>query len=395
MKRFYKHIILGVILLICLIYLLSRCTLFQPSSEKPKEKAKETVTKLNTDKEIDEYIKNMTIEEKVYQMFFVTPEQLTGYDEVIRAGEATKSAVEEKPVGGLIYFAKNILTEEQISEMLEKTQEFSEIPMFFGVDEEGGRVSRLSDNPEIDMEKIESMGSIGAKMDYERAYEVGFVIGKKLSQLGFNVDFAPVADVSSSDADNVIGNRSFGSDPEVVSEMVSNVISGLDKNGISATLKHFPGQGMTTGDTHDGAVKSDKARSEIRKTDLVPFEKGIESGADFVMIGHMTVSSLDKENPATFSKKIVTDLLRKELNFNGIIITDAMNMQAITNKYDSGEAAIKAINAGVDMILMPNDFAGAVKGVLDAVEDGKISESRIDESVKRIIKLKMEKGLLK
>lgn len=277
--------------------------------------------------------------------------------------------------------------------MLERTQEYSKIPLFMGVDEEGGVVSRIGSNPDMGLGEIEAMAEIGADRDYERAYEVGFKIGEKLSELGFNMDFAPVADVLIK-SDNVIGSRSFGSDAQLVSQMVSNVVNGLSESDISAVLKHFPGQGATEGDTHYDYVRTDRTAGEIRREELLPFISGIESGADFVMIGHMTVDAFDDENPATFSKKIITDLLREELGYDGIIITDAMNMGAILNTYTSGDAAVAAIRAGVDVILMPNDLDVAYEAVYDAVESGDIPESRIDESVARILSCKREKGLM-
>ncbi len=394
MKHLTKYIIIGILMLVCIVYLFSRCTWFIPS-EAPKgsdDKQDKVSVSNSGDKELQKVIDEMTLEEKIYQMFFVTPEQLTGVGEVIQAGETTKKSVEEKPVGGIIYFAKNLQTPQQTKEMLEKTQEYSKIAMFMAVDEEGGAVSRIGSNSAMGMEKIESMGEIGESKDYDRAYEAGVIIGEKLYELGFNVDFAPVADVLN--GDNVIGNRSFGRDSEMVSEMVSKFVTGLSENGVSATLKHFPGQGSTTGDTHYNYVESNRTESEIRSEELVPFKKGIESGADFVMLGHMTVKALDSKNPATFSKKIVTNLLREEMGFEGIIITDAMNMGAILNTYTSGDAAVSAVKAGVDMILMPNDLDAAFKAIYDAVKNGEIDESRIDESVMRILRLKAKKGLI-
>ncbi len=392
MKNLTKYIILGILILACVVYLFSRCGIFYSESPKKQEESGKVSVSKVTDKEIQKMIDDMSLEEKLYQMFFVTPEQLTGVGEVIQAGETTKKAVEEMPVGGIIYFASNLQNIEQTKEMLKKTQEYAKIPMFMAVDEEGGTVSRIGSNSAMNMEKIEPMGEIGAAKDYDRAKEAGVIIGEKLSELGFNVDFAPVADVL--DGDNVIGNRSFSSDPEVAAKMVSSFIDGLSESSISATLKHFPGQGSTTGDTHYNYVESDRTEDQIRKAELLPFESGIKSGADFVMLGHMTVKALDSKNPATFSKKIATNLLREEMGFDGIIITDAMNMGAILNTYSSGNAAIKAVKAGVDMILMPNDLDVAYNALYDAVKEGEISESRIDESVARILKLKAEKGLL-
>ncbi len=392
MKNLTKYIVCGILILACIVYLFTRCSIFDGNtSTKQEETGKASVSAIK-DKEVQKILDDMTLEEKIYQMFFVTPEQLTEVSEVIQAGETTKKAIEEKPVGGIVYFAQNLQNPEQTKEMIEKTQEYAKISMFIAVDEEGGAVSRIGSNPDMGMEKIETMGEIGEKEDYDRANEAGRIIGQKLEKLGFNVNFAPVADIL--DGDNVIGNRSFGSDAEVVSKMVSSFVEGLSISKVSATLKHFPGQGSTTGDTHYNYVESDRTEKQIRKSELLPFESGIKSGADFVMVGHMTVKAFDEKYPATFSKRIITELLKEEMKFDGVVITDAMNMGAILNTYTSGDAAVSAVSAGADMILMPNDFKSAYDALYNAVKDGEISESRIDESVARIIKIKIKKGLI-
>ena len=202
------------------------------------------------------------------------------------------------------------------------------------------------------------------------------------------MDFAPVADVTMEGAESALGNRSFGSDPQVVGEMVSNVVGGMEGTGVSACLKHFPGLGSASDDTHDGRVEISKTLEELKAVDLVPFSVGIEAGADFVMVGHATVQAIDGDLPASLSGRVITDILRGELGFEGVIITDALDMTAITEYYTSEEAAVMALEAGADMLLMPEDFEAAYNAVLAAVQDGRISEERIDESLDRIYRVK-------
>ena len=340
----------------------------------------------------------MTIEEKVAQMFMVTPEALTGYDKVTSAEDATKKALEEYPVGGLIYFAENFVTPEQTKEMTGNVQKFAEeisdAPLFLATDEEGGRVARIGGNAAFEVETVPDMASIGQSGengDVKAALQAGQTIGKYLYDLGINVDFAPVADVLTNPDNQVIGNRSFGSRPEIVALMDLSVMEGLKKENVQACIKHFPGHGATAGDTHSGAVSLDKTLEELEKTELLPFQSCIDSGVPFVMVSHIALPKVTGDDlPASLSKNIITDILREKMGYRGIVITDAMNMGAITSHYNSKEAAVKAIQAGVDMVLMPNDFKEAYQGVLEALENGTLEEARVDESVKRILDLKFQ-----
>ena len=351
------------------------------------------------DKEIQEQekvesmISSMTLEEKVAQMFFVTPEALTGVSPVTEAGELTESRFSEYPVGGIIYFTENMVSREQLSMMLKRMQEISEsrtgLPIFLGVDEEGGRVSRLYESSVEDIPYVENMYTIGNSGDAEQAYQAGKVIGRYLKELNFNVDFAPVADIFSNPLNTVIGDRSFGSQPEAVSEMVSMAVQGLQEEGICATLKHFPGHGDTQEDSHSGYANCYKSMEELKECELQPFAAGISAGASFVMAGHISLPEvLGDQTPSSLSHEIISDVLREEMGFEGVIITDALNMGAISENYSSDEAVVKAVEAGVDMLLMPVDFITDYHAVVNAVYEGQISEERIDESVRRIIRIK-------
>ncbi len=333
------------------------------------------------------FYSEMPIEDKVAGLFMVTPESVTGVTVATQAGEGTQKALEQYAVGGLIYFGQNIKDKEQITEMLSSTAAKSNYPIFLGVDEEGGDVSRVA-NSGIDVTEVGDMAAIGAGGDASAAFNAGETIGSYLKEIGFNVDFAPVADVTPEGVESALGNRSFGSDPQAVGEMVSNAVNGLEGTGVSACLKHFPGLGSTTDDTHKGRVEIDKTMEELRAVDFVPFSAGIEAGADFVMVSHATAPAIDEELPSSLSKKVITDTLRGELGFEGVVITDALDMSAITEYYTPEEAAVMAIEAGADILLMPQDFEAAYNAVLAAVQDGTISEERIDESLDRIYRVK-------
>ena len=337
---------------------------------------------------VDAYISEMPLEDKVAGLFFITPEALTGVDTVTQAGDGTQTALNENAVGGLVYFSRNIKDKDQLTEMLSNTVNMSKYPLFLAVDEEGGSVSRVADSS-IEVIKVDDMATIGATGDTSAAYEAGVTIGSYLKELGFNVDFAPVADVVTDVDNSAIGSRSFGGEPEQVGTMVANMVEGLEGTGVSSCLKHFPGLGDTTEDTHDGRVATEKTLDEMRSTDFIPFQKGIESGADFVMVSHVIAAAIDDSGiPSSLSEKVVTDTLRNEMGYDGIVITDALDMTAITDYYTSGEAAVMAVEAGVDMLLMPESYQEAYEAVLTAVQDGTISEERINESLTRIYRIK-------
>ncbi len=339
------------------------------------------------DSVVENCIAELPLEDKVAGLFFVTPEELTGTTKVIRAGDTTKEKLREYAVGGLIYFKSNIQSKDQLSEMLNNTRTMSKYPIFLGVDEEGGTVARVAESKLG--EKVDSMGKIGKEGDPAKAYEAASIIGGYLGELGFNMDFAPVADVLSSEDNKVIGDRSFGTDADVVGSMVSSAVSGLKDTGVHACLKHFPGLGNTEEDSHGGMAATERSLDEMRAIDFVPFKSGIDGGAAFVMVSHLSAPNVTGDNtPASISSKMITEILRGELGFNGVVITDALNMAAITDYYTSDEACIKALQAGVDMLLMPENFEEAYQGVLEAVNNGTLSEERINESLRRIYRVK-------
>ncbi|MDE6092955.1 MAG: glycoside hydrolase family 3 [Ruminococcus sp.] len=342
-------------------------------------------------------LEKMTLQEKVCQMFITTPEQLSGWDVVTLYDEVVEDSIVNYPIGGMIMFAENFETTEQTSQMISDIQECAMnnsngIGMFMSVDEEGGTVARVADT--LGTTAFDDMVTYGEANDEHVSYEIGYTIGTDLKALGFNLDFAPVADINISDASE-LGGRMFSSDPDVVANMASNVAVGLEDAGVCATLKHFPGLGASDGNTHtDSDVTIHRSLDELRETEFVPFREGIKAGADFVMVGHQIVSGAGDWLPSDLSYTVVTELLRNELAFNGLIITDSQMMNTITDSYSSGEAAIMAVNAGVDIVLMPADLTEAIDAVCGAVESGEINPSRIDESVLRILNKKYEMGLI-
>ena len=342
---------------------------------------------------VEKLLSNMTLEEKVWQMFFVAPEDITGVGTVIQAGEATKKALNDYPVGGIIYFGQNIKSRGQIKEMIAKTQSYSKIPLFLAVDEEGGRVARLGNAGVID--KQPPMREIGDSGNSAKAREIGEFLGAELKELGFNMDFAPVADVMTVGNNEDIGDRSFGTEPSAVADMVAAEVEGIQSKGVSATLKHFPGNGSTTANTHYSKAICKRTAEELRQCEFIPFKAGIDAGADAVMVTHAAFMNITgDETPSTLSPVIIGDYLRGELGFNKVVISDAFNMGAVTNEYTPEDAAVKAVQAGIDVILMSTDVKKAHAAVVDKVCAGEISAQRIDESVKRILDLKMERGLL-
>ncbi len=354
--------------------------------EAPSESA-EPVEEIDyLDEIVNASIAEMPIEDKVAGLFMITPEALTDMTTVVRAGDTTREKLSERAVGGLIYFSQNIENAEQLTEMLSNTRSSSKYPILLAVDEEGGTVSRVAQSGLA--ENVGNMSEIGSTGDAAKAQEAGTTVGSYLSGFGFNMDFAPVADVVE-EGNTIIGERSFGTDTNLVASMVSAWVEGIQSTGVSACLKHFPGLGDTTEDTHEGMAATEKSLEDFAARDFPVYQAGIEAGVDFVMVSHLSAPNVTGDNtPASLSEKMITEILRGQLGYDGVVITDAMNMTAITDYYTADEAAIKALQAGADMILMPEDYETAYNGVLEAVNNGTLTEERINESLRRIFRVK-------
>ena len=356
----------------------------EPEVEGPKE--------LTAQDRARTYLETMTLDEKLWQLFFVTPEALTGVETATRAGDTTADALAEKPVGGICYFAHNMEDPTQTATMLLSTMQYAKTPVFLSVDEEGGIVSRLGSNEAMGVTSLRPAFDYGLEDDAEALEAESAALAGQMTGLGFNMNFAPVADLWV-EGNAVIGSRAYSADPVVVGRLSSAMVTGLQNNGVAACLKHFPGHGYATDDTHAGSAVSNRTLEELRADEFQAFRTGINSGVHFVMMAHLTNENFSS-HPASLSPEVV-GLLRTELNFNGIIITDALNMQAITNYYAADQAAVMAIAAGCDMILMPNSMEKAYDGLVGAVLDGTLTEERIDESVLRILTVKYEMGIMK
>lgn len=362
----------------------------QPPSQPPSNQPTPEPTPEPAPDPAEELLAGMTLHEKVCQLFIVQPSDLTGVSKVTAAGEATRQALERYPVAGLLYDASNLVTMEQTKTMLSNVQTYAKIPLILTCDEEGGRVNRL----------MHTIGTtyIGPMLDYKdqggkTARDNAWTIAQDLRSCGFNMDLAPVADVWSNPSNTVIGDRAYSDDFKQAAGLVASAVEGFHAGGVACTLKHFPGHGDTSADSHYGSVYVYKTLDELRAAELLPFRAGIAAGADAVMMGHLIIADVD-EQPALLSHKIVTELLREELGFDGVVVTDSLKMQAMTDHYGSGDIAVKAIQAGVDLLLCPQNLEEAVNALTQAVEDGTITQERLDESVLRVLRLKIDRGII-
>lgn len=345
-------------------------------------------------------LSKMSIEEKIGQLFIVRPDALDSSLSTTQINDDHKYGVQslnermintlkEYPVGGIVMFSKNITTPDNLKEYTSSLQENSQIPLFMGIDEEGGLVARIANSKNFNVTKYKNMATIGNTKDPSKAKEVGVTIGTYLKEYGFNLDFAPDADINTNPKNPIIGTRAFGSDPHLVGSMVAATIQGFHDVSIMTSIKHFPGHGDTKTDTHAGYAATSKTWQQMKECELIPFIKGIEEGTDMVMVSHITTVNVTDDNlPASLSSQIITDKLRKEMNYQGIVITDSLSMGAITKQYDAKVASLKSFLAGADILLMPEDYKQAYDSIVEAVMSGKVTEARIDESVLKILNLK-------
>ena len=352
--------------------------------------------------EVEEMLNKMTLREKVGQLFFVRPEALDttihwqAYAELMplelqEVNDCMKGVSEKYPVGGIIVFAWNIKDEAQLAQFMPQLKALNGHPLMC-IDEEGGRVARIANNPNFDVKKYESMAAIGATGDPANAYECGNYIGTYLKGYGFDIDFAPVADVNTNPENIVIGPRAFSDDPAVAAPMMTNYLQGLKDANIVGCIKHFPGHGDVKADTHYGYAQTWKTWAEMLDCEIITFRAGIKWGCQLIMTAHISAPNVIGEDiPSTMSSVILQDKLRRELGYQNIIVTDAMDMGAITQQYSSGEAAVGCIKAGADIVLCPQNFVVAFDAVVDAVNNGALTEERINQSVRRILALKIKR----
>lgn len=340
---------------------------------------------------LDLLLAALSREEKVGQLFIAAPEQLLPNAGALTAMSAPLGeALCRYPVGGIILFADNILSPAQLEAFNQELSLACGIGPFLAVDEEGGTVSRLANSPAFDLPRYRNAAAVGSK---EEALEMGSTIGEYLKRYEFNLDFAPVADVNTNPRNPIIGKRAFSADPEVAARMAAAFTAGLNEHGIIGCYKHFPGHGDTAQDSHSGLAITYRTREEMESCEWIPFREA--GSADFVMVGHIAAPDITGDmTPATLSYRMVTEILKGDLGFSGLVITDAMNMGAITRDYPAGEAAVAALQAGCDVILMPEDLPEAFEAVLAALDSGSLTMEWLDETVRRILEFKELHGIL-
>ena len=345
---------------------------------------------------VDERIGAMTLEQKVAQLFIVTPEALVeGVSQVTQAGDMTREGVTAHPVGGIVYFAQNLLDPEQTTTMLANVKQFyavsGNVAPFVAVDEEGGTVVRVAGNEAFGVQDVGDASALGSAGDTEAAKRAAEQIADYLMPLGFNLDFAPVADVVDPLRSDTMGLRSFSSDAAVAADMVRAEVEGFRDKKMLCCAKHFPGIGAAAGDSHEGAITIEATNEELETVDLVPFRAAIEAGVPMIMVGHVSLPNIVGDStPAPLSSAVVQGMLRDSLGYTGIIVTDSLSMGAITDYYTPAEAAVAALKAGCDIPLMPERLDEAYQGVLSAVQVGELTEERLDESLTRILTAKQE-----
>lgn len=354
------------------------------------------VTPPTPEEVVEKQLSQMTLREKVGQMFYVRPEALDTTIKTdnlaalkLQAVNETMRGVNEKyPVGGIVLYAHNINDEAQLTQFVAQIRNLKGAPLLC-IDEEGGRVARIARNENFDVKKYESMAAIGITGNPANAYECANTIGTYLRHYGFDIDFAPVADVNTNPENIVIGNRAFSDDPQVAAPMVTNYLQGLKDAGVAGCIKHFPGHGDTKADTHYGYAQSMKTWDKMLSCEMITFKAGIQWGCQFIMTAHIAAPNVTGSDvPSTMSSVILQDKLRRELGYQNIIVTDAMEMGAIMKQYTNTEAAIGSIQAGADIVLVPKNFVEAFDAVVAAVNRGTISEERINQSVRRILKFR-------
>lgn len=368
MKKKYIFMIIGLVLSIILFFVIKNMT-------------------LSIEEKVEKKMNKMNLEEKIAQMLII-------YYQSIEYDETIENVIKTYNPGGFILFDNNIENYEGLNSFIKSMKKDAKIPMFISIDEEGGRVQRLDNLKDIEVTRVPAMEKVGLTNDEELAYEIGKITGKKLNIFGINMDYAPVLDINSNPNNEAIGDRCFGNNAEIVSKMALAFGKGLRYEGIIPVYKHFPGHGDTNTDPHEELPILNKTKEELYNLELKPFIEAINNNVEVIMIGHFNVPSLSKD-PSSLSKEVITDLLKEELGYKGLVITDALNMEALTDNYGEEEVLIKAINAGVDILLMPGTTKDTIMTIKGSIRDGKIKEKQIDKSVKKILTLKYKYGLFK
>ena len=363
-----------IILFIFIITILTGCSNNKKVSNKDFEK-------LSIEEKVNYKMDNLSIDEKIAQMlivYYIGDE----YDENL------SNIIKEVKPGGFILMSDNITTYDRTLNFGKGMQNDSDIPMIISTDEEGGSVQRIKGIRDISVTDIPYMYYLGQTKDKNLAYKVGEIIANELRTIGVNLTYAPVMDIYSNPNNTVIGKRSFGSDPNTVYDMATSLKNGIEDNLVNTCIKHFPGHGDTETDSHFEIPIINKTLDELENSDLLPFIKSIND-TNMIMVGHIALPKITNSSiPASLSKEIVTDLLKNKYNYKGLVITDALNMRSLTDNYSDKEIYTMAINAGVDLLLMPNGSKNAIKYIKEAIDDEEIDINTINESVRKILTYK-------
>lgn len=381
-------VVLLILVAIVCVYFIIADRNYTPDTEESATTKEEKDNSLVDDKHkepdaVQEQIKYMTLDEKIGQLFIVGLDGTTLTD-------AERDKFERNALGGAILFGDNLENPQQSVDLLndlKQMETMNDIPLFLSVDQEGGRVARL---PGLD--PLKSAEEIGVTNDTQYAFKNGQLIGRHLQKFGFQLDFAPVLDINSNPDNTVIGDRAFGNEEEVVSEMGIKMMEGLQDQGVITAVKHFPGHGDTLEDSHTDLPVVDKTREELNEKELIPFKKAIDVGVDMVLVAHIVLPELGSDLPATMSKEVI-DILRVDWHYDGVVVTDDLTMGAITDNYPMDEAVVESFRAGVDIMLIAHgeeNLDMGIQGLKDAINEGEISEARLDESVTRILELKQQ-----
>lgn len=351
-------------------------------------------------------LEDMTLEEKIGQMLLFGwqaddasgPSLSEGYPGTHKETAATalnshaRKLLHDWKVGGVILMGRNVESPQQVAALSNQIQEICDIPVFVSTDQEGGHVCRMK-KPFTVMPGNMPLGAVG---DDDLAYRAARAVGEELCAIGIHLDFAPCVDTNNNPDNPIIGVRSYGEDPRLVARLGAAQVRGYQDSGAIACVKHFPGHGDTAVDSHLGLARVPYPMPRLEEVELVPFRAAIEDGVEFVMTTHIIFEALDTERPATLSPAVVNGLLRSDMGFHGVVITDCMEMKAIADNWGTSEAAVMAVEAGVDIVAACHTLekqAAMRQALLDAVRSGRITEDRINQSVSRILSCKHRYGL--
>ena len=337
---------------------------------------------------IDKKISTLSIEEKVAQLFIVDLYTVDQTSNITAINESVETFLSTYPVGGLILFSENIDTAKQTKDLISQLQSTASIPLFVSIDEEGGLVSRIG-SKDIGVEHLPNAATLQSTYSPSELQAKATLLGKQLASFGINMNFAPILDVNTNPDNPVIGSRSFNSDPLIVGNYGTAFMKGLFESNILPVGKHFPGHGDTKTDSHLEGATINQSVEELRQVEWVPFKQAIDAGIPVIMTGHINTPNVTNDQlPASLSKTMTSDYLRGELGFSGVVITDSLRMNAISEVYEASEVGVLVLEAGGDLILLPDDFQLCYDGILKALASGRLTEERIDTSLRRIFALK-------